>query len=436
MFHNMNKFRILTTLLLLIRCSCLAQSYTSYFTGDTADLEAVPTPGYVLMGGSVENDSAMVWWLNRADGGDVLVIRTSGSSGYNNYLYSELGVSVNSVETIKFNSRDASFDPYVIRRIKECDALWIAGGDQGIYTNYWKNSPVDSLINIAVKDRKIPVGGTSAGMAILGGAYFNALQGSITSAQALANPYNSLVSIGRNDFLDMPFLKRVITDTHFDNPDRRGRHLAFLARLYQDSGFAWNGICSEEKTAVCINELGIGRVFGNSPSTEFAYFTKISCLADSLPQVCAPGSPLTWKFAQGPVLVCKIPGTNSGSNTFDLRDWKTMTGGSWEYWKSNNGVFSSTPASYPDCTLSSEEIQIQQEGYSFPNPTNGKWRWYGMDGLQKIQLTDMRGRIYSIDSTSPEGEFDISGFPKGVYVVEPIEEQGTVYFRRVRVLLQ
>jgi cyanophycinase-like exopeptidase len=436
MFHNMNKFRFLTTLLLLIRCSSLAQSYTSYFTGDTADVVTQPTPGFVLMGGSTENDSAMVWWLKKTNGGDVLVLRASGADGYNSYLFSELGISVNSVETIKFNSRAASFDPYVLRRLKECEAIWMAGGDQGVYTNYWKNSPVDSLINEAVKIRKVPIGGTSAGMAILGGVYFNALQGSITSAQALANPYNSLVSIGRNDFLDMPFLKRVITDTHFDNPDRRGRHLAFLARLYQDSGFAWNGICSEEKTAVCINELGIGRVFGNSPSTEFAYFTKISCLADSLPQVCAPGSPLTWKFAQGPVLVCKIPGTNGGSNTFDLRDWKTMTGGSWEYWKSNNGVFSSTPASYPDCTLSSEEIQIQQEVYSFPNPTNGKWRWYGMDGFQKIQLTDMMGRIYSIDSTSPEGEFDISGFPKGVYVAEPIEEQGSVYFRRVRILLQ
>lgn len=67
-------------------------------------------------------------------------------------------------------------------------------------------------------------------MAILGEAYFDALQGSVTSSEALSNPYDPLVSIGRNDFLRVPFLKRVITDTHFDNPDRRGRHFTFLAR--------------------------------------------------------------------------------------------------------------------------------------------------------------------------------------------------------------
>jgi cyanophycinase-like exopeptidase len=412
------------------------QSFTSYFTGDTSDIETISEPGFVLMGGSIENDSAMVWWLKKANGGDVLVIRASGSDGYNSYLFSELGINVNSVETIKFNSRAASFDPYVRRRIQECEAIWIAGGDQGVYTNYWKNSPVDSLINAAVKNRKVPIGGTSAGMAILGGAYFDALQGSITSSQALANPYSSLLSIGRNDFLTMPFLKRVITDTHFDNPDRRGRHLAFLARLYQDSGFAWNGICSEEKTAVCINEIGIGRVFGNSPSTEFAYFTKISCLADSLPQVCAPGTPLTWKFSQGPVLVCKIPGTNGGTNYFDLRDWKTMSGGTWEYWKSNNGVFSSTTASYPDCTLSSEEIQIQTADYAVPNPTTGKWRWSGMDGIQKIRLTDMTGRIYALETSLADGVFDISSYPKGVYVAEIMDSKSPLATNRIRILLQ
>jgi len=431
--------KITTTTLLFFFLSIhsfFGQSFTSYMTGDSSDIETIAEPGLVLMGGSTENDSAMVWWLKKANGGDILVLRASGADGYNTYLFSDLGISVNSVETIKFNSRAASFDPYVQRRINECEAIWIAGGDQSVYTNYWKNSPVDSLINTAVKDRKVPIGGTSAGMAILGGAYFDALQGSVTSAQALSNPYSPLVSIGRNDFLALPFLKRVITDTHFDNPDRRGRHFAFLARLYQDSGFAWTGICSEEKTAVCIDDIGIGRVFGNSPLSEFAYFTKISCLADSLPQVCAPGSPLNWKFSQGPVLVCKIPGTNSGSNTFDLRDWKTMAGGSWEYWKSSNGVFSTTPATYPECTLSSEEIQIQTTGFSFPNPTTGKWKWAGMDGLKKIRLTDMKGRIHTIESTSADGEFDISSYPKGVYVAEPIEAQSAVTFKRVRIFLQ
>jgi hypothetical protein len=42
----------------------------------------------------------MKWFLQRANGGDILVLRTTGSNGYNSYLYSGLGVTVNSVETI------------------------------------------------------------------------------------------------------------------------------------------------------------------------------------------------------------------------------------------------------------------------------------------------------------------------------------------------
>ena len=37
------------------------------------------------MGGASENDAAMAWFLERAGGGDVLVLRASGSDGYNDY---------------------------------------------------------------------------------------------------------------------------------------------------------------------------------------------------------------------------------------------------------------------------------------------------------------------------------------------------------------
>ena len=40
------------------------------------------------MGGSRENDNAMRWFLKQADGGDILVLRASGSNGYNDYMLS------------------------------------------------------------------------------------------------------------------------------------------------------------------------------------------------------------------------------------------------------------------------------------------------------------------------------------------------------------
>ena len=73
-----------------------AQGYTSYFTGNATDVATSPQGGVCLMGGAGEDDHAMAWFLERVDGGDVLVLRCSGSDGYNDYLYSELSVDVES----------------------------------------------------------------------------------------------------------------------------------------------------------------------------------------------------------------------------------------------------------------------------------------------------------------------------------------------------
>jgi hypothetical protein len=77
---------------ILIQSSALAQTYTSYLTGPGSDTLTQPFGGVCLMGGATEDDNAMKWFLQSANGGDVLVLRASGSNGYNNYLYSQLGI--------------------------------------------------------------------------------------------------------------------------------------------------------------------------------------------------------------------------------------------------------------------------------------------------------------------------------------------------------
>ena len=37
----------------------------------------------------------------------------------------------------------------------------------------------------------------------------------------------------RKDLISHSLLKNVITDTHYNNPDRRGRHVTFMARIVQ-----------------------------------------------------------------------------------------------------------------------------------------------------------------------------------------------------------
>jgi len=140
-----------------------------------------------MMGGATEHDEAMKWFLNRANGGDILVLRASGSNGYNDYLYTDLGITVNSVETIVFNNASASSDTYIHDKISKAEAIWFAGGDQWNYVSYWRNSPIDSLINDGLLNRNIVIGGTSAGMAIQGEYYFSAENGTVTSSTALSS---------------------------------------------------------------------------------------------------------------------------------------------------------------------------------------------------------------------------------------------------------
>ncbi|MBK7035579.1 MAG: hypothetical protein IPH42_04385 [Bacteroidetes bacterium] len=147
-----------------------------------------PTSGTVLMGGASENDYAMRWFLERADGGDVLVLRASGEDGYNDYFYSELGISVNSVQTIVCNSAAASIDPYLIAQIENAEALWFAGGNQWDYISFWRDTPVEDAINFVVNE-KDSHRWNECRFGNNGRAYFSAENGSATSAQSLYDPF-------------------------------------------------------------------------------------------------------------------------------------------------------------------------------------------------------------------------------------------------------
>ena len=108
---------------MLFSVNIFCQNYTSYFTGSTNNISTSPLGGICLMGGSTEDDNAMRWFLEQANGGDILVLRTSGSDGYNEYLYSQLGISVNYVETIVFNSSSAVNENYIHEKILGAEAI-------------------------------------------------------------------------------------------------------------------------------------------------------------------------------------------------------------------------------------------------------------------------------------------------------------------------
>ena len=308
----------LTFCLLLICPSINAQTYQSFFTGDTADVTTPTKGGIVLSGGAGEVDEAMRWFLRQSGGGDVVIIRASGADGYNDYLFSELGETVNSVQTFVLPSLVAANAPYVAHQIRQAEALWLAGGDQADYINWWKDGPVEAAIHYLIHDKKAPVGGISAGMAVQGSAYFAALNGSVSSQEALSNPYHPRMTIGHDDFLDHPDLQDVITDTHYDSPDRRGRQVAFMARLAEDFDLRVRGIACEEFTAVCIDSAGLARVYGTYPqSIDYAYFLQVNCTAISPRRPVPPASRCTgnatvppyWCIAPPDVPAEQLPST-------------------------------------------------------------------------------------------------------------------------------
>ena len=313
----------------------VVHQYTSYFTGNTMDKKTSPKGGVCLMGGSSEDDNALRWFLNQSDGGDILVLRASGSNGYNDYMYSDLGVSINSVEAIVVKNKDASFDTTLHRKINQAEGIWFAGGNQWNYVNYWRGTPIDSLINAGINNRNIVIGGTSAGMAILGKYIFSAKNGTVTSEEALGNPYHNDVSIDSIKFLGLKYLDNVITDTHYSQRSREGRHVTFLARLVKDFGVNAKGIAADERTAITIGMDGIAKVYGESNKAFFIQMT------GPAPESCVANQPLNWSADSTALKVYEVKGTSNGSATFNLDDWETGSGGAWHHWFVIDGKFNS-----------------------------------------------------------------------------------------------
>lgn len=315
------------------------KNYTSWIVGDTADVKVTGVlSGTVLAGGGLEPDEPMRWMLQRAKGGDVVVIRIgSGGDGYNEYFFRELGVVVNSVETILLNSREVAQDADVVRKVRNAECLFFTGGDQSLYYRYIDGTPLETAINYLKNEKKITVGGNSAGCAIQGEYFFSAENlGSNTnlrSEDALRNPYDDRVTV-RKDFLRSPFLDGLITDTHYDNPNRRGRHIVFMARMAKDYNVSMpKGIGIDERTVVCIDEKGIGRVFGRG----YAYFISPS-QANLKPEICEPGKPLTWNLEGRALRAYEVGGSTQGTGFFDVATWSEGQGGAWRWYSSENGT--------------------------------------------------------------------------------------------------
>lgn len=230
-----------------------------------------PTPdkthaGLMLMGGGTEVDPAFKWFAAQAGHGHIVILGASGKDELQQYMYHDVG-GVVSVQTLTFHSRKAASDPRVLAIVRHADGIFFRGGDQAKYVRFWKGTPLNEVLNAHVRAGK-PIGGTSAGLAILGRYSYGALDGgSITSPQALADPMGPAVTLV-DDFLKLPplYAASIITDSHFDTRDRIGRLLAFIAHLAKTQHTASIvGLGIDENTALCIGADGNAHFFSGHP---------------------------------------------------------------------------------------------------------------------------------------------------------------------------
>lgn len=122
------------------------------------------------------------------------------------------------------------------------------------------------------------MGGTSAGMAILGPIMFDAQYASVTSSDALADPLQRNITLVDDMLQVTSYGGPFICDMHFVTRDRMGRLVAFMVNAWK--GHSWGplvrGLACDEHTALLLDtKTGMAQVVGTSTAYALTYNPKI-----------------------------------------------------------------------------------------------------------------------------------------------------------------
>ncbi|WP_240914200.1 Type 1 glutamine amidotransferase-like domain-containing protein [Microbulbifer sp. SH-1] len=230
---------------------------TSYLSGSQADVcVSQNDPGVLVMGGGSDVDDAFTRRVKpRIGGGDVVVLRTSGSDGYNDYLMGLL--DADSVETLMVDRTQFANSEYVVWAVNSAEFVWIAGGDQSDYLNQWQGTALEQALD-NVLARGGVIGGTSADAAVQSQHIYDpdGILG-VYSSEAVTDLCHEYINISSN-FLTTLVMNNSIVDTHFAERDRMGRLMTFMAGLPA----ATRGIGVDEATSIFFTSDGNGVVDG------------------------------------------------------------------------------------------------------------------------------------------------------------------------------
>ncbi len=231
--------------------------------------EKLPAQGSVLLvgGGSEDantwSDRPFSWMVSQADSGKIINIDVDAATPWYASYFRWLGADPAS-HHLQIASRTAANDSAVYRELISASGIFIEGGDQWDYIETWKNTLVSQALQ-EIFDRGGVIGGTSAGLAVLGEVVFDARFGTADPKNVAYDPYNSRVSF-TDDFLMV--LPGILTDSHFQARGRLGRLIPMLARRivdYNQPNLTAIGV--DEEMALGIDQKGLATAFGNSSVT-------------------------------------------------------------------------------------------------------------------------------------------------------------------------
>jgi cyanophycinase len=288
-------------IVLLVTKRCDATDFEYQLTGSAEDVRPHHTTGALMLsGGGGSVDDAFRWFVQKAghrnnERVDIVLLKASDrdettTDTFGEFLYKTIG-GCDSVEVIVFHHRNASSDPTVLKVIQNADGIFLGGGKQFLYADFWKGTPVEDAIHAHVRSGK-PLGGSSAGLAVLGQFCYTAhVTARLTSQQAMLNPFHESLTL-ENDFLNLELMKGVFTDSHLSQRERLGRLITFVARTFVDthrqSESSLLGIGVDEKTSLCVEANGLARVISGIPDGR-AWFV----IPQEAPEIIRENEPLS-----------------------------------------------------------------------------------------------------------------------------------------------
>ncbi|MCX5232875.1 hypothetical protein [Streptomyces sp. NBC_00233] len=250
-------------------------------------------PAFTMNGAGAIVPASMTRAIDEIRGGagslDVVVLSgsapTSGSKTPECDAITGL-TGVNSCTTWTLTAANDGNNSQVNADVRNAEFVYFAGGDQCRYTA-WKGTALEASIE-SVVTKGGGSGGGSAGHHINSPIVYDACNGSVTSAEALANPYDRYISF-TTGMLEWPNYGGVINDSHFVTRDRMGRTMSFLARTVKDGlapgGAAWGVGVEEGGGSLFLDRNGVATQYGKD-----AYVV----LADHQPEQAVDRKPLTY----------------------------------------------------------------------------------------------------------------------------------------------